>query len=304
MLRLSLVFTILFAWPLTALAQDRGAEALQIFEFDYDQKAAPVVNVPAKAETPAPAKKAAAPLKAEAPTPPKAPAQPKTAAPIPAKTPAPAKTALPTPAKVLPPNPVVTPAPAKVASPAKPVAAPPAKAEAPAPAKPAAPAKALAPTKAPTGKNSARTTAPLQSRIQNGILTIIGDSDQPSARYDEYPPDSRAEGINLSPADLPATTRIRVEKSNNRPDAAVSSAKRPPAASAARRPATGGAWSGSRPGSIHRFWQAAQNNWARYGATPHSRPPSRGPVRTAASGVIGHTSSGVPLQELTQFSGF
>jgi hypothetical protein len=157
--------------------------------------------------------------------------------------------------------------------------------------------------------------APLQSRIQNGLLTIIGEAGQPSASYDEYPPDSRAEEINLSPAGLPPTTSVpakpgeaRVEKSTSRPGLANSPAKpaarRAPAVSTARPPASGDAWSGSRPGSIHRFWQAAQNNWARYGGTPHSRPPSRSPMRTAASGVIGHTSTGVPIQDLTQFSGF
>jgi hypothetical protein len=243
MLRFSLIVSLaLFAWPPAALAQNKGAEALQIFEFDYDQKAAPVVNVPTKAGNSAAA---------------------------------PAKTT-------------------------------------PAPAKPATPAKASAPTKAPTCKTSAPTTAPLQSGSPNGVLTIIGESDRPSVRYEEYPPDYQAEEINLSPAGLPATTRVpakpgeaRVEKSRSQPGAAISAAKRPPPATSTARPsATGGTWPGSRPGSIHRFWQAAQNNWARYGGTPHSRPPSLSPTRTAASGVIGHTSTGVPLQELTQFSGF
>ncbi|MDR2725351.1 MAG: hypothetical protein LBC90_04660, partial [Candidatus Adiutrix sp.] len=62
------------------------------------------------------------------------------------------------------------------------------------------------------------------------------------------------------------------------------------------------------PGSIHRFWQFAHSNWARYGGTIHSRPPSASPMRTAAyggpGGKLGYTASGVPLQDLTKFSGF
>ncbi|MDR2935634.1 MAG: hypothetical protein LBV70_07165, partial [Candidatus Adiutrix sp.] len=219
--------------------------------------------------------------------------------PTPAKTPSPAKTVLPTPAKVLAPNPPVATAPAKPPAPIK--------AEAPAPAKPTAPS-----TKAPDVKPPIKTTAPLQSRIQSGVLAITDEAGSPGLPNYDNPPDFRAEEINLSPAGLPSTTRIpakpgeaRVEKSGPGPGAAGSAARPAPAAYGPRLPArAGGARPDSSPGSVQRFWQAAQNNWARYGGTPHSRPPSLSPVRTVASEVIGYTSTGLPFQDLTMFSGF
>jgi hypothetical protein len=172
-------------------------------------------------------------------------------------------------------------------------------AKVPAPAKPARPAKAPAASANPYDQSA----APFQDESFN-----LNSENGPSAAQYDYP-----EIINLSPAGLPPTTGIpaksgeaRVEKSTSRPNparpAALTTAK---ATSPTRPTARGGTRPYYQPGSIQRFWQAAQKNWARYGGTPHSRPPSLSPVRTAASSrVIGHTSTGIPIQELTQFSGF
>jgi hypothetical protein len=164
MLRINLIFALaLLGWPLAALAQNNGAEVLQIFEFDYDQTAAPVVNLPPKTEAPAPAKASAA--AAAQPAKPAATAPAKASAATPAQ---PAKPAAATPAKASAPSPA-TPAKPATASPAKPAATTPARA--PAPTKPAA-------------------TPPRM--FKDGVITIIGEPDPPGTQYDDYQHDYRA----------------------------------------------------------------------------------------------------------------
>jgi hypothetical protein len=292
MLRISLVFALAFVfWPLSALAQNNGTEALQIFEFDYDQSAAPVVNLPPRVETPAQQAPAAAPAPVQTPAPTVTPA---------ARPGAPAKP--------------VAPAAQTTARPAAPAATP-AKSPAATPAaRPGAPAKAAAPAPRPT--TPAQTQTKAGGVVKDGVITIIGEPDPPGTQYDDFLPDHRAESITLSPAGSPPTTRVpaqpgeaRVERSGT--GQAVVKSSKPAQPAAARRPAaspvaeTAAPTPSFEPGSVHRFWQLAQNNWAQYGGTPHSRPPERTPHRSALKpDLISYNYSGVILQDLTTFSGF
>ena len=260
MLKIIFIFTLaLLGWPLPALAQ--SSDALQIFEFDYDQQQrAPLVNLP--------------PARSDPPT---------AAAPA---------------------APVVQPAPKASA----PVAAPPKTGQAAVPAAPAAPkapvAKPAAPSRpsaAPPKKPAAPVSAP--GAIKNGVITIIGEPDPPGTLYDDYLPDYRAEEVNLSPAGLLPTTVIPAKPGEARVEKSGQTAPRP--AQAARpRPAPAPAAPvvarvDSKPGSVHRFWHLAQKNWARYGGAP-----SRTAAYHGGADRIGYTPAGLPLQDLTHFSGF
>ncbi|MCL2029717.1 MAG: hypothetical protein FWG97_04800 [Deltaproteobacteria bacterium] len=212
----------------------------------------------------------------------------------PVKTETPAAAPSPVPAPVAaPPAPAKAPEIKPVAKPIAPIAAPPA---APAP-------RAAAPAKPP-----AKPAAP--ASVKNGVITIIGEPDPPGAKYDDYLPDHRAEEINLSPAGLPPTTSVpakpgeaRVEKAGTGKPAA----RRPaPAAAPQPPPPPPAAAADFKPGSVHRYWQLAQNNWARYGGTPYSRPPTKAriaPYDGSRYGLVGYTPAGRPLLDLTYFPG-
>ena len=132
---------------------------------------------------------------------------------------------------------------------------------------------------------------------------MAGKPDPPGTQYDDYFPDHQAAEIRLSSADLPPTTNTPAKPGEARVEKSARGASRP--ASSAPQSAEE---TNSKPGSVHRFWQAANNNWARYEGTTRSNPSSL--VRTAAYGgpgqpaILGYTASGLPIKDLTHFSGF
>ena len=219
---------------------------------------------------------AAAPAQAKAPVKTPVPAQAKAAAPAQAKAAAPAQ------AKA------AAPVQAKAAAPVQAKAAAPVQAKAVAPAKAKAPTQAKAPIKAPTNV-----------AIKDGVITIIGEPNPPGVR--DHLSDHQVMEINMSLAGTPTPTSVPAKPGEARVERS--------AKSAGSRQTPNENQPSSRPGDIHRFWQAAHKNWAGCGrVVPHSCPPIE--VQTAAysgpsqAGLFGYTASGVPLHELTQFSGF